>query len=272
VTGLFTSREALLVAPFLKKADVFGYSVSASHSELSRWNSHLKSGAPSSSTYIDTIKKWTQRRMFDRIIVLKTRDDLYSNHYFQQIQAALNRPIQEISILSEDEIPTQQLDDILKLPRTLLILTTYPIPSLPILKQLKRTERVPVGLSILGSPSWSFDLATLRQNVQIFRSDIEYFFPDVWKRSTKSAQGFRKRFFDQYGVAPEADAAFAYDATRQLLDCIRVKKSDRKSLNLCLSNRGYSGVSGSFRFNLKEVFAGRDIHIVPLKELLKESF
>ncbi len=84
------------------------------------------------------------------------------------------------------------------------------------------------------------------QNLKILKNVIVVS-SDRWV--TKAGAVFQQKFINEFGYRPGPVAAYAYDATKLILNTIRKAGADRDKVISALQKTSYSGVTGKFGFD-----------------------
>jgi ABC-type branched-subunit amino acid transport system substrate-binding protein len=259
--GMYTSREALLAGPLLKKGNAFAFSAAAGADKISQFYPNVLSAVSSiddhSSVMARTITNWKTKDVF----IFQQSGDLYSKSLVEALKLKLKSPSVMVEVSDGGRIAPEMLTQLAASPSATFVLAMYPLPSVELLSVLKTQELNRSKIRVMGSPSWVFDAAAFSNRKALFSNFQEVVSTNSWDKNNASAKQFIASFEKEYSTKPQVLAAYAYDSTFLALSCIAdTFRIEPQKVRACLQNSNVKGVTGTFAYQ-DTPFRKAQIHI-----------
>ncbi len=266
--GLITSSEAVLAGPHLAKNNIFAISSTASHPDVNKSYPYLLSARPIAS---DTAQFYVKNIGLDsKVFIIREKEDIYSRFYTEEIYRLMTKKPDIIDIIAKGEVAIKDLKLIKESTDPYIIFTTQALKSLPALVSITRDLKGMNHLTMLGSPSWGLVPQTILSHTKNLDKKTEILLPTALSEGHKQLADFKTSFLNKYKYTAEEDAAFMYDATAMMLQCLDILCDKKGSpirpaaISRCIQNLKYNGVTGSFHYSSLSSFPKKEIFFKPL--------
>lgn len=247
VVGLVSSRDAVIAAPFLQKLDLIGVSSTATATQLNQWHHSVVTLAASQESQAKNLLK-TIRSSSKKgdIFVVTQRDDFYSFLFANEL-STLEPSVRRLQLEPGYTLSKHDLSALSASQVAAIIYSTYPILSIPSLKQLSTIQaEKQKNFMIFGTSPWlETQIFKAKQSVLKALSEIKVLVPwDNEVRLKAVRQHFLHAYLNRYGAYPDHDSIYDYDAMSMIIECF-----GQENLRQCLgSSRIFTGILGKYLF------------------------
>ena len=257
VIGHIASRDALLASPLLRSRGLGAISTIAQTDEIDALFPHLLSLAPPHSVWANALQRYVCDASAEQVIVVTKQDDAFSVLAAEQIRRSFEAAdirFSEVELDGENSFDEADLRLIAKESsnRTAIIYAIYPLLAIPSLEQLASAESTSTRRTILGNITWHEDLAFR------MRRDLLERLPTILAPRPATPERQRYKHFAEahraaWGVFPEYEAGYDYDATMLALECLVGSQHSApvraRALQCLARTRTVPGVMSVYRFD-----------------------
>jgi ABC-type branched-subunit amino acid transport system substrate-binding protein len=269
ITGLHTSKTALIAGPWLVKNKILGVSSTATANKINEYYPYLISAMVPATDFIKAIDNFINTKGHNKkVFLIKFKDDIYSKLISEQIKKNLKREPSIISTNKGSTLSQTDLNRMINHKNAVIMFTGFHFQSLPILNQLRIASSVLTENKtlIIGSPEWSFS-STLYKRLDILNTLPNLHITTLWNLENQSNKSlsYIQQYNNIYNEFPHQKTAFAYDTLSMILDCAKESDNSVKKTYSCLrSKRVHHGVTGDYHFDGKSTHSHKLVHIVSI--------
>lgn len=265
VVGLITSRDALVAGPFLREEKLKAFSSTATNSTISQYYPFILSLSTTTDSYLEALV--SSAHISKKIVAIYKEENVYSLHFYE----ALKLKKQDVKFIKMKSDNTVDLSEI-PYGATVLI-TTYPLESIPVVKQLSTSDKVS-SLTIIGTQSWMETHAFKSQNIDFEKfKKVQVFSPWDFEKPNKIFSHFSQKYLNKYGTSPDHDSIYDFDVMTIILHCALDKRKrilDSDLLNKCMSMPiTFTGASGGHSFNGTSSHTKRKEYLLDYMKLME---
>lgn len=264
IIGMGSSKECLIAGPSLLKNKIFGFSPTCGHENISNFYPYLFTGVPSLQQYAKAITSFINKKSKShQIVLIKQKAEVYSTSLYNSLTKALNKNYISIEFSKDGKpISDVNINSLNKRPY-FFVFTTYPLISVEITNFLKRNGLINKQNTLIGSPSWIFDLNLLAKSKDDFLNFNEALVPNLWDSTLLSKTKFYKSFMNHFHSEPHNFAIYSYEISNRVLNCL-----NNNNFLDCYKNYQGKGETGSFTYT-ETSFPKRKINLYDLNRYLK---
>ena len=264
--GIDTSRQALIVGPWLARNRIMGVSTTATVNKIDNYYPYLISMMIASKDFMRKMAGFIRTNAAKKIIIIKYVDDIYSKVLTAQLMREIQNKATVIQVNEGHLLSKDDLKMIRSTPNAMIVFTGFYFASQNILYQLSELngDLVRNNVSILGSPEWIFEERLVKRLGRL--KDLpKMYLISAWDMTSKAQCNvdFIKKYKEKYGSVPMSKEAFSYDAGKMIFDCIGMADGDIASTYACLSRkRTFTGATGDSIYNEKSSQPVKEVNIL----------
>lgn len=266
LVGLVSSREALIASKLLQPFDLAGFSSTATADELVDQFPAVMSASTSMQSLTRALGSLLSESNKNFILMLP--GDTYSTLFTDKLTKKIKNFV-VLRLNSQKLIPENSVGYLLSEKKYSIVYTTYPLASIPSLKQMSQLipKQSRKNITLFGTHSW-METHTFNANKEILRNlpAIKLFNPWKMEAPTRQYEEFKKVYYSLYGVMPDHDSAYDFDVAQLILRCFDKQNiNPEKSLKKCLSEKkSFLGATGLYEYDGSHPHPIRKEHLVSL--------
>lgn len=266
ILGIYTSRECLLAGPILKKYGAIAISPTCGHNDILKYYPFLFTAVPKIEDYGVSLSGYINNSNADEIFIFY-QSTVYSRLFYNKFKKIKNKKIRFVKLDKDGHVKDKKIDlyKVLKKDtKKLILFTTYPLSSAPILEMLKKVE---LGKTIIvGATSWIFDLRIIEKfKKDVFLKAKKTLVTDIIDYEKIKLSSYYKKYQKVYSSKPDLLSVYSYDISLVVFKCIKEMAAYSSTLFInCLNSIKHKGVSGEIYFSKGRPFAQRKIKLYDL--------
>ena len=254
LTGFNTSKESLIVGPWLKENKLIGISPTATAGQIQNYYPYLLTNMAKDTSYASSVESFLIKKDIKHIYIIENKESIYSTTFSKLYKNNLSKKfnIQFINAKAGSELDSLLVQKIISTSNVAVLFTEYMHYSLPIIHQFK-TKKLFINRNkvlIIGSPEWPIS-DSYKIHSDYFNDFCCSVAPIIWSHEIADDRDFVRNFKNKYKRLPLPKVAFSYDIIMRVNSCSTNKNEfDQEKFHECLlKTKKIDGIVGEYTFS-----------------------